>query len=310
MEHKILYYLDKVERALEKEPVMPVTCEIDPSNLCMLNCSFCMFKDYLASNQTLIPFFVYRRLINSLSAIGTKSITFTGGGEPLSHPNIDDMVSLALDSGFEVGLVTNGVLLHRLKNIDKFKFIRVSLDAADASTYLGVKGVNMFKRVTNNIAIALDQNPTVGLSYVVCQKNRNGLEKAQELADDLGVAYIQFKPAWMNGAMYTGYKLPSGERVIETERLVAEDETPCGIASLVGIVGADSNVYYCCQHRGKPHYRVGSLLKEDFETIWAKRPKLRPIISECPQCRYMNYTRTYKDWISKGTLFFKHRNFL
>jgi len=310
MDTKIYYYLDQVERLRKGEMVPPVTCEIDPSNYCMLSCDFCMYQKYLEQDRRNLSYDIYESLLYELNEIGTKSITFTGGGEPLMHPKINRMIEDALKLDFEIGLVTNGVLLDKIDNLDKFEFIRVSLDASNAEMYKDVKGSDHFLKVLDNIKMTLKKNKTVGLSYVISDRNNVYLDVAEELADDLGVAYIQFKPAWIDGKVFDDYTLSNGKNVIETSRYVAKDNLPCLISSLIGVVGADGEVYFCCQHRGDPEFALGSLYVDRFETIWKRRLDIKPDISSCPMCRYQNYAKAYNDIVEKGTLFFKHRNFL
>jgi MoaA/NifB/PqqE/SkfB family radical SAM enzyme len=310
MDNKIYYYLDELERLRKGEWVPPISCEIDPSNRSMLDCEFCMFEKYRKLSGENLDLNTYISLVGELHNMGTKSITFTGGGEPLLNPNFNLMVNIALALGFEIGLVTNGILLHKLENISKFKFIRVSLDAHNRHDYLKVKRMDFFDKVIENISISLKYNPTIGISYVVCPDNKNDLQKAEELASNLGVAYIQIKPAYINGNIFSNFNFPDGRPTIETKRYKPVDNIPCTIAGLVGIVGADSNVYFCCQHRGKSHFTLGNLKERSFKEIWYSRMKLIPDVSKCPSCRYMNYTRAYNKILKDGNLFFQHRYFL
>jgi len=310
MDNKIYYYLDAVEKMKKGIWVPPITCEIDPSNKCMLDCEFCMFEKYRKDSGEILDLDTYISLIGELHNMGTKSITFTGGGEPLMNPNFNLMVKIALALGFEIGLVTNGILLNKLENIGMFKFIRVSLDAYNRDDYLKVKRMDYFDRVVENISMAAKKNPTVGISYVVCPDNNKNLQRAEDLATDLGVAYIQIKPAYINGDIFSDFDYPDARPVIETKRYKPSDNIPCMIAGLVGIVGADSNVYFCCQHRGKKSFALGNLREYPFEFLWKKRMMLAPDVSKCPSCRYMNYTRAYKEILEKGNLFFEHRYFL
>jgi MoaA/NifB/PqqE/SkfB family radical SAM enzyme len=312
MDNKILYYLDKVEKIQNKEFVAPVTCEIDPSNKCPLNCSFCMFKRYLKASQAELNYDTYLRLIYELKTLGTSSITFTGGGEPLMHPKFQDMVRGAISLEFEVGLVTNGVLLKKLSFdiLEKFKFIRVSLDAGNRETYQTVKGDDCFEKVVKNIERATKANSTVGISYVVTPQNKHTIEDAIELSEELNVAYIQVKPAIIDGEPFRDYEDPSGKKLIRTPRFSPKDKLPCQIAQLVGIVTADASVYYCCQSRGLLHRRLGSLNSESFKELWTKRMNFHVSRKECSPCRYMSYANAYKDLTECGDLFFEHRRFL
>lgn len=311
MEHKILYYLDKIKRIQEGEFVPPVTCEIDTSNLCPLDCSFCMYKKYIKASRAVMSMDVYLRLVYELKRLGTRSITFTGGGEPLTNPNFNTFVEIASELGFELGLITNGVYLDKVSDLEAFKFIRVSLDASDSQTYEKVKGVDLFDKVIKNIKHAVKLNDTVGISYVVGPDNDERLEYAQQLANDLGVRYIQFKPASINREIFK-FKLPEeDDKTIHTPRYKMNERLPCQIAQLIGIVTADGGVYYCCQHRGELSFYMGSLSQESFETLWRRRFEFKNFhIKQCPSCRYMNYAKYYKNLMKEGDLFVDHRNFL
>lgn len=311
MEEKIVYYLNEIKKLENGEFVPPVTCEIDPSNACPLDCNFCMFEKYRKESNIHMSMENYLRLVYDLNRIGTKSITFTGGGEPIANPNFNKMVDIACDLGFEVGLVTNGVLLDKVNRPSRFKFIRVSLDASDAETYKLVKGADYFDKVIHNITEALKQNPTVGISYVVGPDNDKNLKIAQTMAHDLGVAYIQFKPAYINGDIYN-FRMPNQtDETIKTKRYKLREKLPCLIAHLVGVVTADGSVYYCCQHRGKMNFYLGSIAQEQFSEIWKRRLGHKNFDTrQCPMCRYGNYSKYLKELLQQGDLFFEHKNFL
>ena len=310
MDEKIFYYIDQVERLIAGEAVMPITCEIDPTNRCQLDCSYCMFKTLRTADKEDLPIGIYRHLLLDLRRIGVKSVTFTGGGEPMLHPQFEQMVDWAEQLGFEYGLITNGILLDHIERPDRFKFIRVSLDAGTHETYKKLKRANSFAKVLQNISYARNKGALVGISYVVNEINRNDIEQAQEIATKLEVAYIQFKPAWENGEPFSDYEIPGINNVIDQKRYKAIDRVPCAIAGLIGIVGADARVYYCCQYRGEQRYCLGDLRHATFPQIWERRPVLVPDIERCPNCRYMNYTRAYKNFVKNGTLFVKHKSFL
>ena len=312
MDNKIYYYLDQVERLERGEFVPPISCEIDPSNACNLNCGFCMFGDWRSRHHENLGLDMYISLIGELHQMGTKSVTFTGGGEPLMNKDFNLMAKMAKSLGFQIGLVTNGVLLDRVERPEDFLFIRVSLDAHNAKDYKKVKGMDLFDRVLGNITETLKRNKIIGLSYVVGPDNNKDLHKAEELATELGVSYIQIKPSYMNDRkeIFTDFKYPDGRPVIGTQRYLPEDNTPCNIAALVSIVGANGDVYYCCQGRGIDRLTLGNLKDKTLKELWTERLALKPNVSLCPMCRYMNYTKAYKSILEDGDLFFQHRYFL
>lgn len=311
MDEKITFYLEEIKQIKNQEFIPPVTCEIDISNKCSLDCKFCMCSKYIKNSRVDMTMENYLRLIYDLKRIGTRSITFTGGGEPLENPLFNKFIDIAFDLQFEVGLITNGMFLDKVQKLSKFKFIRVSLDASDSETYKIVKGVDCFDKVVENIKNALKQNKTVGISYIVGPDNNTRLVDAQTLADTLGVIFIQFKPAYINNEAFK-FKMPKQEETtMKTYRYKTGERLPCQIAHLVGIVTADGGVYYCSHHRGEPQFYIGSISQESFESLWTKRLHYKNFaIKQCPPCRYANYARYLKELTSKGELFFDHRHFL
>jgi len=312
MNNKIYYYLDQVEKLERGEFVPPVSCEIDPSNSCNLNCDFCMFADWRKDHHEHLDLELYISLVGELHKMGTRSITFTGGGEPLMNPNFNLMVKIAKSLGFQIGLVTNGVLLDKLEKPEDFLFIRVSIDAHNKKDYKKVKGFDRFDTVIQNITETIKRNKIIGLSYVVGPYNNKDLYKAEDLANELGAAYIQIKPSYINERkeIFTDFEYPDGRDVIGTKRYLPEDNVPCTIAALIGIVGANGDVYFCCQGRGIDRLTLGNLKDKTFKQMWTERLELKPKVSLCPMCRYMNYTKAYKSILEDGDLFFQHRYFL
>ena len=312
MDNKIYYYLDQIEKLEKGEFVAPISCEIDPSNSCNLKCDFCMFGEWRKDHHEHLDLETYILLIGELQRMGTKSITFTGGGEPLMNPNFNLMAKMAKSLGFQIGLVTNGVLLDEVDNLEDFLFIRISLDAHNREDYKKVKGADKFDRVLKNTTTALKWNKIIGLSYVVGPYNNKDLQKAEDLANKLGVSYLQIKPSYINEKkeIFTDFIYPDGRDIIGTKRYLPEDNVPCTIAALVGIIGANGDVYYCCQGRGVDRLTLGNLKEKSFKQMWTERLALRPKVSLCPMCRYMNYTKSYKSILEDGDLFFQHRYFL
>lgn len=272
---------------IDKRIINPITCEIDPSNRCQNNCSFCMYKDYRARCPVDMPLEMFCALIDDLQKIGVKSITFTGGGEPLMNPHFNAMATIAHECDFKLGLITNGIAIDKVES-EKFEFIRVSIDAATSKTYKNIKGTNAFDKVIDNLKLPLSCD--VGLSFVVCDKNRHEINLVQQLIRDMPwVKYIQIKPEYGKSLDINTVD----KHVIKTDRYKIESLLPCYIAGLVGIVGADGHVWYCCQKRGIKKFSLGSLQDRSFSEIWSDRYcwDSKVIEEDCKTCRYQNYVK-------------------
>ena len=259
------------------------SCEIDPSNRCQNFCEFCYFKDKRDLSDMSLEMFV--KITDELKNAGVQTITFTGGGEPLVNPEFSKMSMVAIEKGFRIGLITNGIALNGILDIASyFTFIRVSLDAATKETYEKIKHTDYFDTVLENIRKAVNKTD-VGISFVVCKENVHEAENAYYLAKGLGVKYIQFKPDNKNHEFMVNV---SG--AINTKRYVPDSSEPCRAANQTGIVNPLGEVYYCCQKRNDENFKLGKLLEgRSFKEIWETRKELTPDISKCDVCRYMNY---------------------
>ena len=78
--------------------------------------------------------------LNQLKTAEVKSIPFSGGGEPMFHPNFDEFLSEA-STFADVGLITHGGRIDsfsRAKSIvEKATWVRVSIGGATEETYRG-----------------------------------------------------------------------------------------------------------------------------------------------------------------------------
>ncbi len=146
-----------------------------------------------AENQDL-SFDKYQKMIKTLP-FTVKKVEVVGGGEPLLYPEIMLLFELIKDRDFYGSLITNGVLLknqmvEHLCQIS-WDYIRISFNAARASTYQKVNGADDFDTVLNNIRYLVElrdnNRPEIYLHFVI-QKG-NSLEVAQfvRLAENLGV---------------------------------------------------------------------------------------------------------------------------
>ena len=95
-----------VARAL-KSRRHPVEAQIIPIRRCNLSCTYC--NEFDSSSQP-VPTVEMLHRIDLLAALGTAAITISGG-EPLLHPELDEIIRRIRSHGMLAGLITNGYLL-------------------------------------------------------------------------------------------------------------------------------------------------------------------------------------------------------
>src|SRR5947209_9673332 len=106
----------------------PLLAHIIPMRRCNLACTYCNEFDDFSKPVPLEE--MYRR-IDTLVALGTAVVTISGG-EPLMHPELDDVIRRIRANGMIAGLITNGYLLvaDRIKRLNKagLEWLQISID--------------------------------------------------------------------------------------------------------------------------------------------------------------------------------------
>src|SRR5919199_500848 len=82
----------------------PVLAHIIPMRRCNLACGYCNEYDKVSSP---VPLDVMYRRLDKLAELGTSIITISGG-EPLMHPELDEIIRHIRRRGMIAGLITNG----------------------------------------------------------------------------------------------------------------------------------------------------------------------------------------------------------
>jgi MoaA/NifB/PqqE/SkfB family radical SAM enzyme len=85
----------------------PVMAHVIPIRRCNLSCAYCNeYDDYSKP----VPLEVMKRRLDRLAVLGTTVVTMSGG-EPLLHPELDEIIAHMRQCGFIAGMITNGYLL-------------------------------------------------------------------------------------------------------------------------------------------------------------------------------------------------------
>lgn len=219
--YKIFQHMDKLA-LLQSSPneVGPITVEFHPTNRCNHCCPVCTFnipehKDGIGKaifNTKLLP-----KLIKDLKELKVRGIFVSGGGEPLMHPELPEILSSFREEGFDVGLVTNGSLLlspngvkeklsRKLRRaiLENCTWCRISVDAGSQAIYEKMHGrcpAVDFSHLINAIKVVADEklqaesNTTLGVSFLLTSDNFLDLIKSICIFRDIrGINYFQIKP--------------------------------------------------------------------------------------------------------------------
>ena len=106
----------------------PYMAQIVPMRRCNLACAYCNEYD---DHSKPVPLDEMLRRIDDLGRLGTSVITISGG-EPLLHPELDQIIARIRKTGAIAGMITNGYLLNaeRIHRLNKagLDHMQISID--------------------------------------------------------------------------------------------------------------------------------------------------------------------------------------
>lgn len=220
---KILRHLEKITGLSREEPqrVGPVTVELHPTNVCNHHCPGCTFQIPFRSKRgegesfwkAKLDMALFDTLLEDMRELEVRGVILSGGGEPLLHPDIAAIIRGIHAAGIEVGLVTNGSVLHRRDEataeilsaiVDCCTWCRVSVDAGSQEGYEKMHGTGSavdFQNLLDGIArlAAVKKNAgtnvTLGVSYLMTPGNYlEIITSILKVRDIDGLDYFQVKP--------------------------------------------------------------------------------------------------------------------
>jgi MoaA/NifB/PqqE/SkfB family radical SAM enzyme len=106
----------------------PVLAHVIPMRRCNLACAYCNEYD---DHSKPVPLETMFQRLDRLAELGTTVVTISGG-EPLLHPDLDDIIARTRRHGMMAGLITNGYLLtaDRVKRLNRagLEHLQISID--------------------------------------------------------------------------------------------------------------------------------------------------------------------------------------
>lgn len=325
----ILSFYSESQKLLQGEFPNPRMVIFHPTYLCNYNCPGCEFAKQNKWKAMLTKAQI-DRLFDQFVKAKLKSIEFSGGGEPLLHPDINYMLLKAHSLGFAFGVLTNGSKLEGelLESIIKFgSHLRISMESGTPQTFLkarGIKDKKEFDRVVSNISNAvalrskLKSDIEIRLKITIGEHNCNDIEEAIKLAIKLVVDSVQFKmyrnvDVMIKDSKDLENKLQAlkekykGKIPIFGDLKQTSTDKKCWLAPIQMAVDAFGDVYACSYYRHRmDSHKIGNLLKEEFDDLWFSKKHKQLMqnikISECNvyDCRFHSYNNLMENLLQKN----------
>jgi MoaA/NifB/PqqE/SkfB family radical SAM enzyme len=208
----------------------PVLAQIVPARFCNLSCAYCNEYDKVSEP---VPLEEMLRRIDHLGRLGTAMVGISGG-EPLTHPGLDEIIRRIRRTGAIAGMITNGYLLN-VERIERLN--RAGLD---------------------HMQISIDNLEPDEVS----KKSLKVLDKKLVMLSEHAEFYVN-----INSVVGGGFKNPNEALVIGKRAL------ELGFESTIGIIHDDSGqlkplkedeakVYFEMMHRKKYNYSRFDMFQE------------------------------------------------
>lgn len=120
---------------------------IETTNLCNLNCDFCIKNRRKKEIMTIQNF----KIILSKIKNYTNYICLHILGEPLLNPKLNEFILLASNEGFNINITTNGYLIDKIKYNKNIRQLNISLHSFD------IKYNVELKKYLNNIFDSVEE---------------------------------------------------------------------------------------------------------------------------------------------------------
>jgi radical SAM protein with 4Fe4S-binding SPASM domain len=194
--------------------VGPMRVSLEITHHCNLRCSFCEShgslvgapitdrRTYVGGRRTM-SIETIEALCRSLAEARVCRLELSGKGEPMAHPEFEEVVRIIKRAGLIGSLVTNGTLAKpgiAASLVEaRFDRLNVSLNAATAEVHRRITGVDVWEPTIGFVREVIERRrasgsaePWARVSYVLCKDNLEDVGRMVDLGSKLGLNDISW----------------------------------------------------------------------------------------------------------------------
>ena len=269
----------------------PLLVQIIPIRRCNIDCGYCNEYDKVSPP---VPGDVLKRRIDKLATLGTSVVAFSGG-EPMLHPDLDDLIRHIRARGMMAGLITNGYFLvpKRIQELNDagLDFLQISIDNVEPDD-VSKKSLRVLDRKLQDLktfaAFDVNINSVLGGGIRNPEDARTINTRARQLGFSTSIGIIhdgsgRLKPlraverkvyddvsAAINGASQVLKNLYSGIRSFQDNLADGKpNDWRCRAGARYLYVCEDGLVHYCSQQRGYPAVPLETYTIDDIRREFA-----------------------------------------
>ena len=265
----------------------PLLVQIVPIRRCNIDCGYCNEYDQVSAP---VPADVLRARIDKLHSLGTSVVAFSGG-EPMLHPELDDLIRHIRGLGMLAGLITNGYFLvpKRIEALNEagLDFLQISIDNVEPDE-ISQKSLKTLDKKLRHLAeharFHVNINSVVGAGMKNPEDALTIARRASALGFSTSVGILHDKQGQLESlnarerAIYDEcVRLGEGlyTRINDFQRNLIEGRPnawQCRAGSRYLYICEDGLVHYCSQQRGFPAIPLEQYTSEDIRREY-KTPK-------------------------------------
>lgn len=306
-----MYHVPRVYDWLKGENIYPIYMEISPSGACNHRCLYCGL-DFMGYKPNYLKTDILKERLSELGTLGLKSIMYAGEGEPFLHPDIVSIIEYTKESGIDVALTTNGVLLRKEK-VEKIlmntEWIKVSINGGTRETYAKVhqSKPDDFDKVIENLSFVAkikndkDYKCVLGMQLILLPENQHEVPLLAKLAKEIGMDYLVIKPYSQHPqsktTRYSTIKYSDLDYLSEELKEINSDDFSvvfrsnainkwdrklrsyqrCLALPFWSYIDGFGNVWGCSVYIGDERFCYGNIYKNSFKEIWEDRTRQKSL---------------------------------
>ena len=286
----------------------PVMAQIVPMRRCNLACAYCNEYDDVSKP---VPIDEMLRRIDHLARLGTSIITISGG-EPLLHPELDQIIARIRHHGRLAGMITNGYLLvpERIQRLNKagLDHLQISIDNVQPDE-ISKKSLKVLDKklqwLSEHADFHININSVVGGGIKDPQDALTIGRRAVGLGFTSTIGIIhdgdgQLKPlggeersVWTEMRSWKKTNYSQFNQFQEAIANAQPNDWRCRAGSRYLYVCEDGLVHYCSQQRGYPGVPLAEYTKADLKREFLTEKTCAPhcTISCVHQISYIDHWR-------------------
>jgi len=257
-----------------------VLAHIIPMRRCNLACGYCNEYD---QTSTPVPLEVMKRRIDKLAELGTSIVTISGG-EPMMHPELDQIIRYIRSRGIIAGLISNGYYFtpERIKRLNEagLDSLQISIDNVNPDE-VSRKSLRVLDKKLRYLAehadFHININSVIGGGIKQPEDALTVAKRAVELGFSTTVGVIHDEDGTLKPLTETEKQIFHAVKKLGNKdhaRLnwfqdsIAEGqpyEWRCRSGSRYLYICEDGLVHWCSQQRGYPGTPLEDYTMEDFK---------------------------------------------